>query len=108
MLATEPGQRATVEVALAVMGRTPVKISAGKERKLTQPATEFKVPARTAATNSKAALGRVIFYTWSDGPDSSVRGYDQSSGIRYQPFLRAAGRLRAARGRACFPVSLPE
>src|SRR5579875_7439 len=50
-LATEPGQRATVLVALALIGGTPVKMSAGKEIKLPPPATEFNAPPNIAAKN---------------------------------------------------------
>src|SRR6266571_2625587 len=68
MLATEPGHKATVDVALAGMGSTPVKISAGKEMKLPPPATEFKMPARVAATNNNAAWDKVMFWAaWLAG-----------------------------------------
>ena len=59
-LATEPGQTATVLVALAGMGGTPVKMSAGKEKKLPPPATEFMAPASTAAVKRRIAWGKVI------------------------------------------------
>src|SRR5579875_395269 len=49
-LATEPGQMATVLVALAMMAGTPVKINAGNVKKLPPPATEFIVPPIIAAT----------------------------------------------------------
>ena len=60
MLATEPGHTATVLVALAGMGGTPVKMSAGKEKKLPPPATEFMAPARIAATKRRIAWEKVM------------------------------------------------
>src|SRR5579883_314756 len=51
----EPGQSATVVVALALIGATPVMTRAGKTRKLPPPATEFMAPPANAAANSKAA-----------------------------------------------------
>src|SRR5579884_607837 len=55
-----PGHRATVEVALAWMGGTPAKISAGKERKLPPPAIEFMMPAPRAARNRRMAFAIVM------------------------------------------------
>src|SRR6266571_5460582 len=52
MLATDPGQSATVLVALALMGRTPAKIRDGNVMKLPPPATELRVPPRMAEINS--------------------------------------------------------
>src|SRR6266702_1880487 len=49
MLATDPGQRATVLVALALIGRTPVNMSEGSVIKLPPPATELSVPPSIAA-----------------------------------------------------------
>src|SRR6266436_595991 len=60
ILATEPGQRATVLVAFAVIGATPVKMRAGKVMKLPPPATEFNVPPKIAATNSRHTWRMVI------------------------------------------------
>jgi hypothetical protein len=42
------------------MGGTPVKMRAGKEKKLPPPATEFMAPASTAATKRRIAWGKVI------------------------------------------------
>ena len=60
MLATDPGHSATVDVAFAGIGRTPVNISAGKDMKLPPPATEFSIPASVAAENNSNACGIVI------------------------------------------------
>jgi hypothetical protein len=59
-LATVPGHSATVEVALAGMGSTRVKIRTGNDMKLPPPATEFSTPASPAATKSNMAFGRDI------------------------------------------------
>ena len=49
MLPSEPGQIATVLVALAVIDGSPSQISAGKEISVPPPATELIPPARNAA-----------------------------------------------------------
>jgi len=49
-----PGHNATVLVALAWMGETPMLIMAGKDRKEPPPATAFSRPARKAATVSQS------------------------------------------------------
>ena len=54
ILATEPGQMATVLVALAILGAMPTKTSAGKVKKLPPPATELRVPPTNAVTKSKS------------------------------------------------------
>ena len=53
MLAANPGQSATVFVALASTAGTPVNNSTGKDTKLPPPATAFSVPAIAAAKNSR-------------------------------------------------------
>jgi hypothetical protein len=50
-----PGQSAVVLVALAIVEVTPVNISAGNERKLPPPATEFSAPA-TSATENRSTM----------------------------------------------------
>src|SRR5271157_1636312 len=59
-LATMPGHSATVEVALAWMGGTRVRIRAGNDMKVPPPATEFITPASPAAPKSNMAFARVI------------------------------------------------
>src|ERR1700733_10600444 len=49
-----PGQRATVLVAFAWIGRTPTPSRAGKERKEPPPAMAFRAPARKEARISRA------------------------------------------------------
>ena len=49
-----PGHRATVLVALAWMGGTPMLSRAGNDRKDPPPATEFKSPAISEAVHSHA------------------------------------------------------
>jgi hypothetical protein len=49
-----PGQRATELLALAITGGTPAASSAGNDRKVPPPATEFIAPAQKAAMASKA------------------------------------------------------
>src|SRR5438094_8703102 len=49
MLPSEPGQIATVLVALAVIDGSPSQTSAGKESSVPPPATELIPPARNAA-----------------------------------------------------------
>src|ERR1041385_8494476 len=49
MLPSEPGQIATVLVALAVIDGNPSQTSAGKEISVPPPATELIPPARNAA-----------------------------------------------------------
>src|SRR5271165_1717352 len=55
VLAANPGQRATVLVALASTAGTPVLSNAGNVRKVPPPATAFSVPPITAARNKKMA-----------------------------------------------------
>src|SRR5437588_10996069 len=45
----DPGQSATVLVALAWMGGTPVNMSAGRVMNVPPPATELSMPPSTAA-----------------------------------------------------------
>src|SRR5258708_7223820 len=59
-LASEPGQSATVLVALAWMGKTPVKISEGNVMKLPPPATELSAPPTTAVMKRMRAVRIVI------------------------------------------------
>ena len=74
MLATEPGHSATVDVAFAGIGRTPVNISAGKDIKLPPPATEFSIPASVAAENNSNAFGMVIGWVGTESPtDQEIR-----------------------------------
>ena len=55
VLAASPGQSATVLVAFACTGGTPMNKSAGNEMKLPPPANAFKVPAIPAAKNRNRA-----------------------------------------------------
>jgi len=48
--ANEPGQIATVFVALAITAGRPIQMSAGKEMSVPPPAIELIAPARNAAT----------------------------------------------------------
>jgi hypothetical protein len=48
-----------VFVAFAGMGGTPVNNSAGNAMKLPPPATAFRAPPRTPATNKKMTVCRV-------------------------------------------------
>lgn len=59
MLAVTPVHSATVLVALAGMGGTPVNNSAGKPMKLPPPATAFSAPPRMAARKRKMARSKV-------------------------------------------------
>ena len=53
LLATNPGQSATVLVELAVTAGTCMNNSAGKDMKLPPPANAFSVPAIPAAKSKK-------------------------------------------------------
>jgi len=55
VLAANPGQSATVLVALASTAGTRMNNSAGKEMKLPPPAIAFSVPAIPAAKNRMMA-----------------------------------------------------
>src|SRR6185437_11319896 len=57
MLPREPGQMATVLVALAVMGGKPSHTRVGKETRVPPPATELIPPARKAAALAARMLG---------------------------------------------------
>src|SRR3984893_5440393 len=63
-LAVTPTQSASVLVALAATGPTPVNKSAGNAMKLPPPATALSAPPKTPAPNRKIACGRVkaVFY----------------------------------------------
>jgi len=67
VLAVVPTHSATVLVALAVMGATPLNIRAGKAMKLPPPATAFSAPPRAAATNRKIAVCRPKYKVVSRG-----------------------------------------
>src|SRR6185369_1078072 len=58
-LAAAPVHRASVFVALAGIGGTPVNSKAGKATKLPPPATAFKAPPTILATNRKMACSSV-------------------------------------------------
>src|SRR6266566_6792638 len=60
ILATEPGHNATVLVAFALIGGTPVKIRAGKVINVPPPATELSIPPNIAATNRIMICENVI------------------------------------------------
>src|SRR5208337_4764147 len=57
-LAVVPTHSATVLVALAAMGATPLNSRAGKAIKLPPPATAFSAPPSAPATNRKMTVGR--------------------------------------------------
>src|SRR5258708_243048 len=63
-LAVTPTPNASVFVALAATGPTPVNRSAGEATKLPPPATALSAPPKTPAANRKMACGRVkrVFY----------------------------------------------
>src|SRR6266478_3300480 len=63
-LAVTPTHSASVLVALAATGPTPVNSSAGNAMKLPPPATALSAPPKTPAANRKMACGRVkvVFY----------------------------------------------
>jgi hypothetical protein len=56
VLAVTPTQSATVFVALAEMGATPVNIRAGKAMKLPPPATALSAPPRAPAKKRKIVV----------------------------------------------------
>ncbi len=58
-LAVTPVQRASVLVAFAGIGGTPVKSSAGNEMKLPPPATALSAPPKMPAKNKKMACWRI-------------------------------------------------
>src|SRR5215469_6388042 len=60
MLATCPGQRATVLLAFAFTGGMPRNSNVGKETKLPPPATALIAPARSAAKNRIVAWKRFM------------------------------------------------
>src|SRR5205823_14492826 len=106
MLAREPGHSATVDVAFAGIGSTPVNISAGNEKKLPPPATEFSIPASVAAENNNASWDRVIVSGCSEVAPSS-----ESETARGKPgrmVLGATARMVVAAPRqsqtACDPI----
>jgi hypothetical protein len=51
----KPGTRATVQVALAILGSSPSQIIIGKTSNMPPPAIEFTTPAKNAARNIRAA-----------------------------------------------------
>src|SRR5579883_2645426 len=57
---TEPGQVATVLVALAITEGRPIQTSVGKEIRVPPPAMELIAPARKAATAAALACARSI------------------------------------------------
>src|SRR5207244_4856933 len=59
LLAVTPVQMASVLVAFAGIGGTPVKSSAGNEMKLPPPATALSAPPRMPAKNKKMACWRI-------------------------------------------------
>src|ERR1700738_442228 len=63
-LAVTPTQSASVLVALAATGPTPVNRSAGKATKLPPPATALSAPPKTPAANRKMAceIVKEVFY----------------------------------------------
>src|ERR1700676_969288 len=58
-LAVTPTHRASVLVAFAATGATPVNNNAGKAMKLPPPATALSAPPNAPAANKKMACGRV-------------------------------------------------
>src|SRR5438552_4067090 len=56
----KPGQRATVQVAFAILGSVPNQIKSGNTSNMPPPAIEFTTPARKAAMNIRAAWFRDI------------------------------------------------
>jgi hypothetical protein len=56
--ANEPGQMATVFVALAMTAGRPIQTSAGNERSVPPPAMELMTPAKNAATAMMMTLVR--------------------------------------------------
>ena len=71
-----PTQSATVLVALAAMGATPLNRSAGKAMKLPPPATALSAPPSTPATKRKRMVCSAKYQVvpqrrkkeWSGGP----------------------------------------
>src|SRR5208283_1916137 len=79
VLAVTPTQSATVLVALAAMGATPVNISAGKAMKLPPPATALSAPPRAPAKKRKTMVGRAKVLDVS-----RVRGERRPAGTKYK------------------------
>ena len=112
MLPKEPGQSATVLVALAEIGGSPSQTSAGNVNSVPPPAIELTAPARSAAvktSSSPVADTRVRVYPPSPKAtaDKSKReliargliDQSRSSGVRTPSFFTAS---RIGRGAPCF------
>src|SRR5712691_8766850 len=98
LLATNPGQSATVLVELAVTAGTCMNKSAGKDMKLPPPANAFSVPAITAAKSKKMVCPKCIpictrganpeeRVAWDSGPNAATI-YQERSGICKETPLR--------------------
>src|SRR5208283_1408552 len=75
VLAVTPIQSATVLVALAAMGATPVNMSAGKAMKLPPPATALSAPPIAPAKNRKTMVCRAKYKMYHGlGQIAEVRG----------------------------------
>ena len=87
---TEPGQMATVLVALAWTELSPSQISAGKDTRVPPPATELIMPAMKAAVNATAVWVRL------NGMDFSGAGYKPNRPGRHYDKLEEADWKSAA------------
>src|SRR4029077_18543997 len=92
-LAVVPTQRASVLVALAGMGGTPVNKSAGKATKLPPPATALMAPPRAPAKKRKMPVWMfkpVFYHDWRQVLQQKapfVRCIRRPDGIRAAIFL---------------------
>ena len=102
MLPKEPGQSATVLVALAEIGGSPSQTSAGNVSSVPPPAIELTAPARSAAVKTSSRPGadtRVRVYRSAEPVAILPIDQSRSSGVRTPSFFTAS---RIGRGAPCF------
>ena len=97
MLATCPGQSATVLVALAFTGGMPMKSSEGNETKLPPPATELMAPARKAAGKKTKTLELTLTVTGTADGEWRAELKQGSSYLARDLSVAAAAVSRAAK-----------
>src|ERR1700722_412616 len=104
-----PGQRATVLVAFAWIGRTPTPSSAGNERKEPPPATALRAPARKEPITSQMCCQCAILLL--DLQDEALEvfglGYCKNHRVVWSgstPFEQADAALRVAGGRSHYTM----
>src|ERR1700675_3842671 len=74
-LAVTPTQSATVLVALAAIGATPLNSRAGKAMKLPPPATALSAPPRAPAKKRKRTVWSAKYQVYHTGRKSGARLY---------------------------------